>query len=103
MDPAFWENHVENEYEHCRLTGYTAADWNTADEFETFWMGRALRSVHAHHTNDGRDSYLILSDSAAMFASRPGADALIAVHIARDPSGHTFRQGLARQPSVLFA
>ncbi|MFF4285646.1 hypothetical protein ACFY0R_10000 [Streptomyces sp. NPDC001633] len=105
MDPAFWENHIEDEYEHCRLTGYAAADQSTANEFETFWMQRdaCLRSVHAHHTNDGLDSYLILADSAAMFASRPGADALITVHITRDPTDHTFRQDLATQPSVVFA
>ncbi|MGP3948483.1 hypothetical protein [Streptomyces sp. 7N604] len=73
-----------------RITGYEAATERIEDDFLSVTLSDdMLLPLAEHHTDDGRDSYLLLLDRSAIWGI-PGAAEYISLHITRDVEQRTF-------------
>ncbi|MDF3291895.1 hypothetical protein [Streptomyces silvisoli] len=86
-----------------RLDGFEPANDATAADFGAATIcDDSFIPVTAHHTGDGRDSYLVFYDTSATW-DVPGTPAYVAMHITRDRERHTFRCATQSEPLVPLA
>ncbi|MGW1974183.1 hypothetical protein [Streptomyces sp. NPDC001889] len=82
-----------------RLAGYKAV---TPSVDTAFWISIAvndteMKSLAAHHSDDGRQSHYVLHDGTVT-RGIPGEPQHIALHIQRDPEARTYRFAHAKLP-----
>ncbi|POX43056.1 hypothetical protein C3486_02210 [Streptomyces sp. Ru73] len=83
-----------------RLDGFQPASGRVEDDFHWVTLGDdTYAGLAAHHTPDGRHSYLLLYDGAAIW-DIPGTAEYLAIHIERDLNTGTFTFDAARRPTV---
>ncbi|MCM1967978.1 hypothetical protein [Streptomyces sp. G1] len=86
-----------------RITGYVPGSDLIEDYFEMVTASdNLLTTVAEHHSVDGRDSYLLLYDAAAIY-DYPGAPAYVAMRITRDPERQVFDFTHSTHPLVPLA
>ncbi|KNB53472.1 hypothetical protein [Streptomyces caatingaensis] len=86
-----------------RLDGYTLADGSDDYLFHALTTNHdCLAPLVTHHTDDGRNSYLVLHDTAATW-DIPGSPQLLAMTLTRDPDNRTFRFDAERHPLISLA
>ncbi|MCC3771686.1 hypothetical protein [Streptomyces sp. UNOC14_S4] len=86
-----------------RLEGYTLADGSDEYLFHALTTNHdCLAPLVTHHTDDGRNSYLVLLDTAATW-DIPGSPQLLAMTLTRDPDKWTFRFDAERHPLISLA
>ncbi|MFF4297259.1 hypothetical protein ACFY0N_26870 [Streptomyces vinaceus] len=86
-----------------RITGFEPANAVTEDSYELVASAAEdLAVVAAHHSANGRDTYLVLYDATAIYG-HPGAPAYVAVHITRDVQRRVFDFNHAHHPLVPLA
>ncbi|MFF4520524.1 glycosyl hydrolase [Streptomyces bluensis] len=86
-----------------RLDGLAPADESSAEaEGDIGLWDDLFSALAAHHTPDGKQSFLVIHDGSATWGI-PGAPQFIALHITRDLATRTFRIEQADRPTVPFA
>lgn len=86
-----------------RLNGFQAATEQIDDDFSSVTLSDDLFVPLAeHHSADGRDSYLLLYDRAAIW-DIPGTAEYVTLHITRDVERGTFDFASERHPVVPLA
>lgn len=99
MDNDFYES-LEHDY---RLAGYQAATEHIEDDFIRATISDDMFvSMADHHSTDGRSSYLLFYDRAAIW-DVPGTAEFVALHITRDTERSTFDFAIQRAPVVPLA
>ncbi|MEV3853152.1 hypothetical protein AB0J38_02375 [Streptomyces sp. NPDC050095] len=99
MDDDFYAS-LEHDY---RLAGFQAATERIEDNFLHATLSDDMFvPMVDHHTADGRDSYLLFYDRAAIW-DVPGQAEFVALHITRDPDQHSFGFGIERASAVPLA
>ncbi|WP_211122353.1 hypothetical protein [Streptomyces yatensis] len=86
-----------------RIDGFEAASDRVQDDFETVTLCDDMYAgLAAHHTVNGRESFLLFYDGAAVW-DVPGTAEYIGMHIERDLDERTFTFEVSRQPTVPLA
>ncbi|MFG3112855.1 hypothetical protein ACGF4C_00485 [Streptomyces sp. NPDC048197] len=86
-----------------RLDGYKATTEQTEDDFFAVTLSDdMLVPLAEHHSADGRDTYLLLYDRAAIW-DVPGTAEYVTLHLARDTAERTFDFAHARHPVIPLA
>lgn len=86
-----------------RLDGYKAATEQTEDDFVSVTLSDdMLVPLAEHHRADGRDTYLLLYDRAAIW-DIPGTAEYVTLHITRDTAERTFDFAHGRHPVIPLA
>ncbi|MGG7569197.1 hypothetical protein [Streptomyces sirii] len=86
-----------------RLDGYKAASEQIEDDFFSVTLSDdMLVPLAEHHSADGRDTYLLLYDRAAIW-DIPGMAEYISLHITRDVDQRTFDFGYENHPVIPLA
>ncbi|WP_030413280.1 hypothetical protein [Streptomyces sp. NRRL S-1448] len=86
-----------------RIDGFEAATERTEDDFFSVTLSDdMLVPLAEHHSADGRDTYLLLYDHAAIWDS-PGTAEFVTLHITRDTEQRTFGFRHERHPVVPLA
>lgn len=86
-----------------RIDGFEAATEQFEDDFSSITLSDDLFVPFSeHHTADGRDSYMLLYDRAAIW-DIPGTAEYVTLHIARDVEQRTFDFASQRHPVVPLA
>ncbi|CAM5643323.1 hypothetical protein SAVIM338S_06328 [Streptomyces avidinii] len=85
------------------VTGLEPANAVTEDSFELVSAAKEeLSVVSEHHSDDGRQTYLVLYDSTAIY-NHPGAPAYLAVHVTRNADRRVFEFEHTSHPLVPLA
>ncbi|MET9608399.1 hypothetical protein ABZZ17_25655 [Streptomyces sp. NPDC006512] len=86
-----------------RITGFEPVSALTEDSYELVASAEEdLAVVAAHHSANGRDTYLVLYDATAIYGN-PGAPAYVAVHVTRDLERRVFDFNHAHHPLLPLA
>ncbi|MFI2263739.1 hypothetical protein [Streptomyces tubercidicus] len=86
-----------------RLDGFEAATEQTEDDFSSVMLSDdMLVPLAEHHSADGRDTYLLLNDRAAIW-DIPGTAEYVTLHITRDIEQRTFGFTQERHPVIPLA
>ncbi|ATW48222.1 hypothetical protein [Streptomyces peucetius] len=86
-----------------RIDGFEAADERIEEDFFSVTLSDDMFVPLAqHHGDDGRDSYLLFHDRAAIW-DVPGAAEYVAFHLTRDVEQRTFAFEYERAPVVPLA
>lgn len=95
--------HYEPPQPDYRLDGFDAVDERVEGAFFSATISDDMfRTLASHHSADGRDSYLLLHDSSAIWGL-PGAPSYISLHLIRDIGQRTFRFEHDTHPVVPLA
>ncbi|MFF9560358.1 hypothetical protein ACF1DY_31660 [Streptomyces albus] len=87
-----------------RIDGFEPESESVEWDFDAITLNDDMYAVLAtHHTADGRDTYLLCYDKAAVWENAPGTAEYVAVHIARDLIGRTFTIFAERLPTEPLA
>ncbi|MFJ9085454.1 hypothetical protein ACIRL3_23835 [Streptomyces sp. NPDC102384] len=99
MDDDFYDS-LDHDY---RLAGFQAATTDIEDDFVQATLSDDMFvPLAAHHSSDGRHSYLLFYDRAAIW-DYPGKAEFVALHIIKDPERATFDFDIQRAPVVPLA
>ncbi|WP_051830878.1 hypothetical protein [Streptomyces violens] len=83
-----------------RIDGFEPASSRVEDDFHWVTLGDdTYAGLAAHHTADGRHSFLLLYDGAAIW-DLPGTAEYLGMHIERDLDARRFTFDAARLPTV---
>ncbi|MFH8586016.1 hypothetical protein ACH4GP_16640 [Streptomyces celluloflavus] len=86
-----------------RLDGFEAATERTEDDFFSVTLSDdMLVPLAEHHSADGRNTYLLLYDRAAIW-DIPGTAEYVTLHITRDTAQRTFGFAHERHPVIPLA
>lgn len=86
-----------------RIDGFEAATEQIEDDFSSATLSDDLFvPLAGHHSADGRDSYLLLHDRAAIWGI-PGTAEYVTLHITRDVEQRTFDFASERHPGAPLA
>jgi hypothetical protein len=86
-----------------RISGFQAANERIEDDFDSVTLSDDMFvTLAAHHVADGRDSYLLLYDRAAIW-DIPGSAEYVTLHITRDVEHQTFTFEHGRHPIAPLA
>ncbi|WP_030611626.1 hypothetical protein [Streptomyces sclerotialus] len=86
-----------------RLDGFQPASGRVEDDFHWVTINDdTYAGLAAHHTADGRHSFLLFYDGSAIW-DVPGTAEYLGVHIERDLNAHTFTFESIRRPTVPLA
>ncbi|MGY4954828.1 hypothetical protein [Streptomyces nigrescens] len=86
-----------------RIDGFEAATEQTEDDFFSVTLSDDMLVPRAeHHSADGRDTYLLLYDRAAIW-DIPGTAEYVTLHITRDTAQRTFDFAHKRHPVIPLA
>ncbi|MFC9643514.1 hypothetical protein ACFTZF_33940 [Streptomyces mirabilis] len=87
----------------CRIDGFEAATEQIGEDFSSVTLTDDLFVTLAnHHSGDGRASYLLLYDRAAIWDT-PGTAEYVSLHITRDVEQRTFAFASERHPVAPLA
>ncbi|MGI5353008.1 hypothetical protein ACQEU8_33240 [Streptomyces sp. CA-250714] len=87
-----------------RVDGFEPESESVGWDFVAITLNDDMYAVlAAHHTANGRDTYLLCYDRAAIWEDVPGAAEYVAMHIVRDLSGRTFTIDVKRLPTEPLA